>query len=405
MCWSDRAVEERLQALSQPHPLRDQEGQLQRLVPVESRVAGGLVAPAEVLHQHLVHVAPDAFRHVLSRHLQVHAARVSAHLGMHVEEGPQLVPYPLKGSRLVSVVRLDGVAVHRVRAPQHRPPLPLHGPDELGQVLPQLLGPHPDDHHHPARDVVRVHRREQLQQLLRTGLVRHLDAHRIAHSGHEVQMCVVQLAGSLAHPQHVRRAVVPAVGDGVLAGQRLLVGQQQALMGRVEVALSERGRPGVHADGLHEAQTLVHLGAHLAVSRAGRQVLHEVEVPGVESGDIGISAHGKGSEDVEGLRGLVVSVQHALRIVHAGLGRELLAVDDVAAVGRQRHAASHFVRLCSGLGKLACHAADFDDRHRATEGQHQGHLEDHSEGVSHVVHAELAEGLGTIASHEKKSLA
>ena len=52
-----------------------------------------------------------------------------------------------------------------------------------------------------------------------------------------------QLSRPFSDPEHVRRAVVPSVGDGVLSGQGLLVRQQQTLVRRVEVALRECGGP------------------------------------------------------------------------------------------------------------------------------------------------------------------
>ena len=47
--------------------------------------------------------------------------------------------------------------------------------------------------------------------------------------------------------------------------------------------------PGVHSDGLHEAQALVHLGAHLAVSAASGEILDEVQVPSMQARDVGVS--------------------------------------------------------------------------------------------------------------------
>ena len=47
--------------------------------------------------------------------------------------------------------------------------------------------------------------------------------------------------------------------------------------------------PGIYSDGLHEAQALVHLGGHLTVSAARGEILYEVQVPGVQARDVGVS--------------------------------------------------------------------------------------------------------------------
>jgi hypothetical protein len=49
----------------------------------------------------------------------------------------------------------------------------------------------------------------------------------------------VELAGALADPEHVGRAVVPVAGERVLAGQRLLVAEDERLVAGVEVDLVE----------------------------------------------------------------------------------------------------------------------------------------------------------------------
>src|SRR3546814_20417613 len=41
-------------------------------------------------------------------------------------------------------------------------------------------------------------------------------------------------AGAVADPQHMARGVVPAAGQAVLPGQRLLIGKQQRLVAGVE---------------------------------------------------------------------------------------------------------------------------------------------------------------------------
>lgn len=97
----------------------------------------------------------------------------------------------------------------------------------------------------------------------------YLDAYGVAHSRQEVHVCVIRLSGALAHPQQVRGAVVPAPRDAVPPRQRLLVGQQQALMRCVEGRLRKHRGPRVNADGAQEGQALVHSAAQVAVLAAG----------------------------------------------------------------------------------------------------------------------------------------
>lgn len=161
------------------HPLSDEECKFQRLVPIESRVAAGLVIVREVVLSHLLDVASDAFGDVLARHLQMHSPGVGSHLGVNVEEGAELVPNPVERTSLVAVGSFDGVSVNRVRHPKHSSALALHRSNKVRQPFSELLGAHAYDDNHPAGNVVGVNRVEDLQQLLRSGLVADLHSYRV----------------------------------------------------------------------------------------------------------------------------------------------------------------------------------------------------------------------------------
>jgi hypothetical protein len=90
-------------------------------------------------------------------------------------------------------------------------------------------------------------------------------------TGQEVDVGVVQLPGPLPDPQHVRAAVVRLAGEGVDTGQRLLVAQQQRLVGGVDVDGGER-RVGVDVDpdGLEEVDGAVDVVGDLLVPLALR---------------------------------------------------------------------------------------------------------------------------------------
>ena len=86
-------------------------------------------------------------------------------------------------------------------------------------------------------------------------------------------MGAVELAGALADPEHVGRAVVPVAGDRVLPGQRLLVAEDQRLVAGVEVdRVQLRLGLGGDAAGLHEAQGPVDLVGQLARSGGPRRL-------------------------------------------------------------------------------------------------------------------------------------
>ena len=125
----------------------------------------------------------------------------------------------------------------------------------------------------------------------------------------------------------------------------------------------------------------------------------KVQVPSVESGDIGVSSGGKGAKDVEGLGRLVVGFHHVKGVVAAGFGREFLAVDNVSPVGRQSHSVPDLVGFRTGFGKLPGHASHLDDGQVGTKGQNQGHLQQDTVGIANVIDVELVKGFGTITTH------
>mmetsp|Transcript_20286 Transcript_20286/g.29335 ORF Transcript_20286/g.29335 Transcript_20286/m.29335 type:complete len:326 (-) Transcript_20286:429-1406(-) len=325
---------------------------------------------------------------------------MAAHLCMDVEECPKLVTDLLKLACLVPVGGLDGVAVHGVADPEHVAALALHRADQGGQVFAQLLGTHAHNDGHFPGDVVGVQHVQQVQQLRLSALVGDFHAQRITNALEELQVGTAELSGPLAHPQHVSRAVVPVTSGGVLAGEGLLVRQKQALVGSVEVGLRKRRRRRVNANGLKEAQALVHFGGQLAVLAALWGLLHKVQVPGVQAGDVGIPARGKGAEDVQGLCRLVVALDHEVGVVLAGLRGGVLCVDDITAVAWEFHAVHHLSWRRARLGKLSGHASNLDHRHGATKCQDQGHLQDDTERVPNSVHIELFERLSAVTAHQ-----
>ena len=112
-----------------------------------------------------------------------------------------------------------------------------------------------------------------------------LAAERVADAAEELDVGAVELAGALADPEHVGRAVVPVAGEGVLAGERLLVAEDQRLVAGEEVDLVQvRLGLGVDAAGPHEAQGPVDLVGQplvaLALAARARRTPGSTRAPG-----------------------------------------------------------------------------------------------------------------------------
>lgn len=58
----------------------------------------------------------------------------------------------------------------------------------------------------------------------------YLDAKRIGHTTEELNMGTIELAGALANPEEVSRAVIVKARGGILTGEGLLVGEEEALV-------------------------------------------------------------------------------------------------------------------------------------------------------------------------------
>ena len=166
---------------------------------------------------------------------------------------------------------------------------------------------------------------------------------------------------------------------------------------------------GVGPDRLHERQRLVDLAGQLLVALARGRGLHEVGVPGVDLAQVGVATGDEGPHEVEGRRGGVVDVQQPLRVGDARLGGEVEAVDGVAAVRREGDllAVDHAGLQVRGarLGVLPREAAELHDRHGAGVGEDDGHLQQHTQLVAHVVGGDVGEGLGAVAALEQERLA
>ena len=174
-------------------------------------------------------------------------------------------------------------------------------------------------------------------------------------------------------------------------------------MARVEVDPVEL--VGVGADRVHEAHRPVDLLRQLLVARPDRRVAHEVGVPGVHLAQVGVAAGDERTHEVQRRRGRVVDLEQPRGVVATRLGRERVAVDRVAPVGRKGDAVAGLLVRGARLGVLAGEPAELHHGHRRGVGQHHRHLQQHPQLVAHVVGGDAVEGLRAVAALEQERLA
>ncbi len=113
-------------------------------------------------------------------------------------------------------------------------------------------------------------------------------------------MGAVELAGAVADPHHVGRAVEPVTGQRVHPGQALLVGEDQCLVARPEVDLVQpHFSAQVDAACRHEAKGPVDFRCHPLVAQPFGRRGHELLVPQMDLGEVGEATFGEGAQQVE----------------------------------------------------------------------------------------------------------
>ena len=85
----------------------------------------------------------------------------------------------------------------------------------------------------------RVEPVDEGEQAIRLEAGTGLEPDGVADTAQEVDVGAVRLARAIADPEHVRAAVVPAASGGIDTGQRLLVLEEQSLVGGVELGLPD----------------------------------------------------------------------------------------------------------------------------------------------------------------------
>ncbi len=114
--------------------------------------------------------------------------------------------------------------------------------------------------------------------------------------------------------------------------------------------------------------------------------------------EVGVAAHGERAQQVQRRGRLPVGHDLPLRIGLARFRRELVVVDDVAAVARQLNAVDRLGGRRARLGELAGDAANLHHGLAAGEGEHHRHLQEYAEEIADVVGGMLQEAFGAIAA-------
>lgn len=91
-------------------------------------------------------------------------------------------------------------------------------------------------------------------------------------------------------------------------------------------------------------------------------VIHEIEVPLRDALHGGVPSRGEGAEQVERCHRLRVRADHPLRVRHAALLVEGVAIDVVSPVTRQLNPVPLLERIRPRLGELASHPPDLNSR-------------------------------------------
>ncbi len=220
----------------------------------------------------------------------------------------------------------------------------------------------------------------------------------LQHAREELEMGAVELAGAIADPHHVGRAVEPVAGQRVHPGQALLVGEDQCLVARPEVDLVQPDFGAqVDATCRHEAKGPVDFRRHALVAQPLGRRCDELLVPQVDLGEVGEATLGEGAQEIERRGGLLVRRHEARRVGAPRVFVECLVVHHVPAERVEFGVADALGRRRARLGELACDPSDLDHRHAGRVGERDRHLQDDLQLVADGIGREVGERLGTVA--------
>ena len=279
----------------------------------------------------------------------MHPTRSGAQLLVDVEEAVDLGTDVVERPRLVAIGGLEGVAVHGITAPHHRPTGGLDGLDDRGKQPTYPSGPHPGDDGEPAGGASRVERLGQGDGLLSSGGGSQLHPQRIVHRTEEGNVGPVQSTGSLPQPHQVPRQVVGQLGALVDTRQGMFVVQQEGLVTRPDTPVTP-------------------------------SVRHELE----------------------GCCGGTIHPFQTLGVMLAGSGSELEPVDGVSPVARQLDAVTSLGTPRARFGVLARDPSHGNHGNVGSIGHHRGHRRQDPYLVADVVGTHPCEGLRAVTSLQQE---
>ncbi len=213
----------------------DAEREVDALAGVEPRVAHGLVPMIEIGVGQFVATA-EALGDVFTGQLDVDAAGPGALGAVRCDESADLATMSSK----CRVLRpLPGCTCCRAsgRTPTRPGGRRRTGAEERAQAIFDLVGTHPGDQRQTAGQARRVEHFTEFEHVLGARRGADLAADRVADAAEELDVRAVEIAGALADPEHVRRAVVPVARHRVAAGERFFVAEDQRFVGGVDVDL------------------------------------------------------------------------------------------------------------------------------------------------------------------------
>ena len=176
-------------------------------------------------------------------------------------------------------------------------------------------------------------------------------------------------------------------------------------MGGVKVYRGEFGFRSINPHGLHEAEGFIDFPRKETVARPCFGFFDKVQIPRVQSRNVGKAPGTKGSQDIERLGTLIIRIDHALGVISSGFGCKLFAVHIVPPITGQRNSINLFIRFTPRFGELTRHPSNLDDGHGTSKGHDECHLHNDPERIADVIDVEFLEGFGAVASHEDESLA
>src|SRR6516162_2831047 len=213
-------------------------GELESLGRIEPWVAVGEIALGKGGLVDLLGAA-DTFGDILPGQFEMNATGVTPLAGMDRKGAVQFSKDAVERTGFVAVRGSDCVAVHRIAAPHDLSPFALDGAYQVGQPRLDLVRAHPRDQSETSRLVLRVEAIDQTHEIIRFEGRSTFHADGVLDPAQKLGMSAVDLAGAVAEPSEMSRAIVPIASRGIDTGQGFLVGQEECLVRCVELGLAD----------------------------------------------------------------------------------------------------------------------------------------------------------------------